>query len=199
MTYPPQPGHYEQQPQYGQPSQFPQHPYGQQQYGGHPGYPGGEPPKSKQGMIIAIIVIAVLVLGGGGVTVWLLNKDDSASNTASEETTTQPSEDSPADDPTSEDSPTDEPSGGEAELTTVAQQYADAINNEDEAAATQLMCDKTEPGTLYTTIAGQVKVDIGKAEIVDDSATVDFTVQGAGDQTIQLYFDLQDDAWCVSI
>ena len=179
MTYSPQPG---------QPNPY-----------GHPGYPSGQPPKGKQGVIIAIIVIAVLVLGGGGVTLWLLNKDDGAS-----EQTFQPpgpkTEDSPTDNPASEDSPTEGPTDREAEaaVTAVAQQYADAINNEDEAAATQLMCDKTEPGTLYTTVVGQIKVDIGKAEVAaDDSATVDFTVRGAGNDPTMMFFELRNGAWCV--
>lgn len=195
--------------QYGQTAQFGQDPYGQQPYGGQPGYPGGEPPKSKRGMIIAIIAIAVLVLGGGGVTIWLLTKDDGKSNSASGDpsqttgpTTTEDSpslEDSPSDEPTSG---TDSPSGdATGAVTAVAQDYADAVNSSNESAATDLMCDKTGPGVLYTELAGQVPVEPGEVEIVSETmATVSYTAQGNADgPAAPLFFQYKDGAWCVTV
>jgi hypothetical protein len=194
------------QPPYGQTAQFGD-PYGQQQPYGQPGFQGGEPPKSKRGMVIAIIVIAVLVLGGGGVAVWQLTKGDDNPN-ASDNTsqTTEPPSDAP---PTSEDSPSDEPpsetgspSGDTSAVQTVAQEYADAVNSSNEAAATALMCNKSGgPGVLYTELAGQVPVEPGEIEMVsDDTATVKYTAQGdAGGPAAPLFFENQDGAWCVTV
>jgi hypothetical protein len=218
MTYPPQPGQpgpYGQQPQQGQhggqqppigPGQYGR--YGQapvpQQYAGPPGHPGGEPPKSKRGLVIAIVV-AVLVLAGGGTTVWLLTRGDDDSDSAAQDPTTQQSEPT-ADDPTSEESPTSEPTSAGAgagdpnAVSTVAQEYVTAVNGVDEAAATQLTCDKSTPGTLYEVVAGQGQVQAGEVTMVsDDTATVGITLQGGSSASTPLRLLLEDGAWCVAI
>lgn len=150
---------------------------------------GGEPPASMPGVIIAITIIAVLVLGGGGVTLWVLNKDDKPVNSASGPTT----EDSPF----TEDPPAD---SIDAAVIAIAQKYADAINDEDPVAATESTCDQAHPGTLYTAIAGRAEVDIASLDILgEEIATVDFVPRDAGDQPIQLYFELRDSAWCITV
>jgi hypothetical protein len=162
-------------------------------YPQQPGHQGGEPPTRVPGVIIAITIIAVLVLGGGGVTLWVLNKDDRPVNSASDPTT----EDRPADNPFSEAPPTD---SIEAAVTAIAQEYADAINDEDPVAATESTCDQARPGTLYTAIAGRAEVDIASLDILGEGvATVDFVPRDAGDQPIQLYFELRGNAWCITV
>lgn len=218
-----QPGQYGQQPgQYGQYGQQPGQ-YGQQQPGqtaqfgqygqqpGQPGFPGGEPPKSKTGMIVAIVVIAVLVLGGAGVGIYLLTKEDDKGNSASDNQTSESNKPDPTSedsDPTSEDSdPTDsDPTGGsgglgEEELLDTAQQYADAVNDSDEAAATELTCEQSSAGVLYDTAAGQgSEVQLGEPEIMSEGyATVEIKLGGSSAQAVPLPFEVKDDAWCVSV
>jgi hypothetical protein len=158
-------------------------------------------------MIIAIVVIAVLVLGGGGVAVWLLTKsDDKPSNNASDSTSQSSA---PSTDESTDESPTDESTdesepggggGGQDEVSSVAQDYADAVNGQDKAGATDLTCDKTGPGVLYEQLAGQVQVETGQVNMTsDEQATVDYTVQGGGDQAVPLFFELKDGAWCVTV
>jgi hypothetical protein len=215
-----QPGQYGQQPgQYGQTSQFgPQDPYGQQQhdpygqqpqYGQQPGSPGGEPPKSKRGMIIAIVVIAVLVLGGGGFAVWQLTKSDDSPDTAGNETSqpndpttgAEPTGEEPTgEDPTSEEPTGEEPtdSGGEEAVRGVAENYVTAVNDSDEPGATELTCRKTDGGALYTAAAGRGKVAVGDITMDSDtSAQVNIEVVGSGAQAVPLPFEFQDGAWCV--
>jgi hypothetical protein len=204
---PPQPGQYGQpqtgpQPQggpYGQYQTGPQPQYGQQPYGGQPGYPGGGPPpqKSKTGMIVAIVVAVVVLVGGGGFAVWQLTKSDEPSNNASDNT-------SQTEEPTSGENPTSEDpgpgGGGDAEVKGVAQDYADAVNNEDEAAATELMCDKSGPGTLYTQASGKAQVEIGTVNMYSDTtATVGIIIQGGSGEEIDMPFEVKDGSWCVTL
>jgi hypothetical protein len=220
MTYPPQPGQpapqnpygqqpgqpgqYGQQPQPGQPGQYGQPPqYGQQPYGGQPGYPGGGPPpkKSRTGLIIGIVLAAVLVLGGGSVAVWQLTKGDDSGKGASGDTSQSANPPSEGSDQTSGSDPSggNEDPGGQAAVTAAAEKYADAINNKDEAAATEVMCDKSSgAGTLYTSINGQAKVSLGDTKMASDTtATVGFILEGASGDPLLIPFEFTDGAWCV--
>jgi hypothetical protein len=185
------------QPEYGQP-QYGQQPYGQPQYGA-PGQPGGQPPKSNTGKIVAIVVIAVLVLGGGGLAVWLLNKDDGPDNGA-QETTSQTAGNGPAtgDTPTGESTPSG--GGGEEELTTVAQNYFEALNNRDEPAATELTCTKDTPGVLWGALGADVKVEFDRVDMASDtSATVFYKLKDSTvDASAPIFMAFKDGAWCVS-
>ena len=197
----PQTGPQPQAGQYGQPqtgpgqtAQFGQNPYGQ------PGQPGGGPPrKSKTGLIIGIVIAAVLVLGGGSVAVWQLTKGDDSANNANDQTS-QSSEPTSEDPQTSTDDPTSEPGNGgggtEEELNTAAQAYVTAVNSQDEAAATDLVCGKSNPGLVYQDLAGKAEMKVDSVEMFSDtSGLVKFGSPGLNTQ-VPLEFAHQDGAWC---
>jgi hypothetical protein len=203
MTYPPQ--------QPGQPGPYGQDPYNQQQpgqygqYGQQPGYPGGQPPNNKTGLIAAVAVIAVLVLGG---LVYLLTEDadqssgSAASNRAGEEPTRrQETPTSDDEEPTSEDEPTGDNGGGasEEEVLAITQSYVDAVNSENEQTASQYTCDGT-PGALYNASAGSgVVTAVGEVVAIDETfAEVEILIgdsESMPDPPLPLTF--QEGGWCV--
>jgi hypothetical protein len=101
-----------QQPQYGQPQQWPG--AGGPQYGG--GFQPPEPPKKKTGMIVAIVVVAVLVVAGAGVGIFLATKDKGSNNAGGETTTSEKTTEPSEDETTTEDeeTTTTEEGGGDA-------------------------------------------------------------------------------------
>jgi hypothetical protein len=211
VTYPPQPpgpygqDPYGQQPPGGQAGQFGPGPYGQQ-----PGVPGGEPPKSKTGLIIAVVVVAVLVLGVAG---YLLTDGDDPSDCASEGSTGCTQEPAAQDEPTpggegpvSPEEPTDEPAGGngagvsEEELREIAQSYVDAVNAQDEQAAMQHTCVASDPGALYESVAGTgTVVSVGDVQMNGETfANVDLVFgDSVNGNRMPLPMTVQDGSWCV--
>jgi hypothetical protein len=203
MTYPsPPPGPFGQGPWH---SQQPTGPYGQsgqkpdwQQ----PGFPGGRPPKNKIGLVAAVMGITVLVLG---VSIYLLTNNDDEPSTSAVEDPTGRSEGSTSgnEEPTSGEERTDEPTGAdgggspEEDALATAQSYADAVNSENEQAATQVSCDPTAPGILYETVGGSgVELSIGEAQVSGDgSVLVEFFI-GDG-EALLVPLLVQGDAWCV--
>ncbi|MGQ0839031.1 hypothetical protein [Actinokineospora sp.] len=211
-----QPGQYgQQQPGYGQPQQFGQDPYGHPGYGGYG--PGGEPPKKNNGKIIAIVVIAVLVLAGAGVGVYFLTKADDkpvATAPGGDTTTTKPKTTPKTTSSEEETTTTTKPTasspssggggGGGDDLKAAGAKYAEAVNAKDEATATGLTCDGTDPGIMYTSVApsgGKVKV-VGEPEMYGDSnGKVDTQVTIASSEPIDfpIVFEKQAKGWCVSL
>jgi hypothetical protein len=199
------PGQYGQQPlnrpygQYGQANSSEQNPYGQQQYGGQAGYPGGRPPRSRKGAIIAIVV-AGLVLGGGGVTAWLLSTDDGPSTSndgrSKNAAPATPRTSEPIDGPTATAD-----TGGEEAVSAAAQAYLDAVNNQDEPAAIGLMCTKADPGLVYHELAGQVRVEKASGVTITSATTATVNYAAQGDDLLQapLLFSFIDGAWCVTL
>jgi hypothetical protein len=193
MTYPPQPPG----------------PYGQRPHGQQPGGSGGEPPKSKTGLILAVVVVAFLVLGVAG---YLLTGGDEPSDCASEGSTGCSQEPAPEDEPgpdvggtVSQEESTDEPAGGgagvsEEELQEIAQSYVDAVNAQDEQAAMQHTCVATDPGALYESVAGSgTVVSIGDVQMNGETyANVDLVFGApANGNRMPLPMTLQDGSWCV--
>jgi hypothetical protein len=151
-------------------------------------------------VVIAIVVVAVLVLGGGGVAVWLLTRDD-GSGSATPGTTGQTAGGGPTggNNPTT-GAPTSGGGGGEEALKTVAQSYFAALNKRDESAATQLTCEKSDPGALWEGLATDVKVTLDRVEMVSNtSATVFYKLQdSSSNASMPILMAFEDGAWCVS-
>lgn len=135
-------------------------------------------------MIIAILVVVVLLVGGG-LTFFLLNQGDDPSGTASQAPTTDQQD--PAE------------GGTEADLAAVGQAYADAINAEDVAAATELTCQGSSPGAVYEGAAGgNSEISLGEVNITGaDYGTVGIIIGSQPDLPMPMSF--QDGSWCVSM
>ncbi|WP_159001561.1 hypothetical protein [Streptomyces sp. SBT349] len=200
MSLPPQqPGPWGGGPDHGrQPGPYPP----QQAPGGYgqPGPYGGEPPKSRNGLIVAIVAIAVLLLGGGAI--YLLTEDDEPTSGASQDPSDSPEPSDAEEEPPPEEEPTDDPGAGggggsDEDLLAVAQDYVNAVNAADEAAATALMCGQTDPGGLYSAVAGSATV-VTVGEITSSDGTEAFVELIIGSQPpLPSPFDFTDGSWCV--
>ncbi|SDI05943.1 hypothetical protein SAMN05192558_101819 [Actinokineospora alba] len=218
-----QPQGYDQTQQYGQVPQDPYNapdPYSQQQQQQFGGYgPGGVPPKSNTGKIVAIVAIALLVLGGAGTGVYFLTKgDDKPSTTAGTDSTSsaKPKPTTTEEEPTesSEETTTTTKKssggggagGGGADIAAAGQKYADAVNAKDEAAAKALTCDGTDPGIMYTSVTdggADAKVTVvGEPTLYgDENGKVDTEVVIGGSSPIKfpIVFEKKSKGWCVSL
>ncbi|MBC6450611.1 hypothetical protein [Actinokineospora xionganensis] len=221
-----QPQGYDQTQQYGQVPPDPYNapdPYSQQQQQQYGGYgPGGEPPKSNTGKIVAIVAIALLVLGGAGTGVYFLNKSsDKPSTTAGtdQSTSAKPRPTTTEDEPTetTEETTTTTTTkkagggggAGTADIAALAEKYADAVNAKDEAAATALTCSGTDPGILYTSVADagaedvEVKATVaGEPSLIGaENAKVDIDVVIGGSSPLKfpIVLEKRPKGWCVSI
>lgn len=88
------------------------------------------------------------------------------------------------------------------DLRATAQAYLDAVNSGNEAAATKLTCEQTNPGTLFDANSGTDATWVmGESEILRaDLASVDFAVADSpGGQGIPTPFKVRDGSWCVAI
>ncbi|SMD25516.1 flagellar basal body-associated FliL family protein [Kibdelosporangium aridum] len=207
MTYPPQqpppPGHYpgpHGQPYGGQP------PYGSQPpYGPPPGWPPPPPPqKNKTGLIVAIVVAAVLLIGGTVTVVLLTTGDDKPTSTASGNTPVPPPQSGSKPPPSGSKKPgtgnVENKAEVEAAVTKVAQQYAEAMNRQDAAAATQLTCKKADPGVVYETAAGKLEATVLHVTIYSATrTTVNLGAKGVDTRGAPLPIVQENGTWCVEV
>ena len=86
--------------------------------------------------------------------------------------------------------------GGTEELSSVARDYVDAVNDQNKVAATALTCGRADPGTLYSVTGGR-EVRLGDVEIIEGA--VGSAQVRVGDGEAELLFEKQEDGWCVAI
>ncbi|MFC0112098.1 hypothetical protein [Kibdelosporangium aridum] len=113
---------------------------------------------------MAIVVAAVLLIGGAVTVVLLTTGGDKPTSTASGNTPVPPPPSGSKPPPSGSKKPgtgnVENKAEVEAAVTKVAQQYADAMNRQDAAAATQLTCKKADPGVVYETAAGKLEATV---------------------------------------
>jgi hypothetical protein len=81
-----------------------------------------------------------------------------------------------------------------------AQAYLDAVNAQDQQAATQHTCDAATPGALYDSVAGSgTQVSIGEVHAWSDTdVDIDIVFGGAAnDNVMPMPMTAQDGSWCV--
>ncbi|GAB3483339.1 hypothetical protein [Amycolatopsis cihanbeyliensis] len=202
-------------------------PYGQQP-GGYPGGPGGPPPKKKTGLIAGLAIAGVLVIGGAAaLIIWLTGKDDEGADNQNQAQPNQTTEQAPTTDgtgsqqipapnpddgdgdastaPSGTGSPggdSDSGSGGSAEdvaqVRTLGEQAAEAINNKDGNLARQITCkpENVNDDAFNANLTARV---VGDPTIDGDSAEIPFeiTIQ---DQTERntLKAAKTSGRWCIS-
>ncbi|RSM80011.1 hypothetical protein DMH04_30920 [Kibdelosporangium aridum] len=152
-----------------------------------------------------VIVVAAVLLVGGAVTVVLLTTgDDKPTNTASGSTPVPP----PQSGSKPPSSGSKKPGTGnvenkaevEAAVTKVAQQYADAMNRKDAAAATQLTCKKVDPGVAYETAVGKFEATVLHVTIYSATrTTVNLGAKGVQTRGAPLPIVKEDGIWCVEV
>jgi hypothetical protein len=86
--------------------------------------------------------------------------------------------------------------GGADGLAAAAQDYVDAVNDRDEAAATALTCGRANPGTLYSVTEGR-NVRLGDVEVLEGTVGTAQVTVGGGETALLL--ESQEDRWCVAI
>lgn len=87
--------------------------------------------------------------------------------------------------------------GTTAELQSTASEYVAAVNDRDEAAATALTCERTDPGTLFSVAEGQ-EVRLVRVDVLDGRAVGTARVR-VGDGETELLLENQEDGWCMAI
>ena len=156
-------------------------------------------------MVTLLLLIAGLIVSGIGVGVYLMVRPDpdpspevdappvtsGRPGTTTPGTTTAPD---PGEGTGSGSTAVETPE--ESDLRSVAADYVDAVNARDEAAATELTCQGTGPGTLFPVGEGR-EVTLTGVEVIEGpvaSATV-----RVGDGETALLLENQEDGWCVAI
>ncbi|HWM07482.1 MAG TPA: hypothetical protein VNP92_34550 [Actinophytocola sp.] len=86
--------------------------------------------------------------------------------------------------------------GGADGLAAAAQDYVDAVNDRDEAAATALTCERANPGTLYSVTEGR-NVRLGDVEVLEGTVGTAQVTVGGGETALLL--ENREDRWCVAI
>ena len=179
MSYPPQVHQHQQYPRADGPQQLIRQ-------------PGGR----RTGMVVgATAAVLALVLGGTALGAYLIDRNpDGASQANGAASATSPTNLNP-------DGASRADGGTADDLRATAQEYVDAVNNGDEAAARELTCGQIDAGALFTTARGSgVTRAIGESRVVRaDYATVEITVPDSAAQPVPLPFRVRNGAWCVAV
>jgi hypothetical protein len=159
-------------------------------------------------MIVVLLAAAGLLFGGLGLGIYLLFRPDPPEEEADRPPPVESSRPAPAPRPTSQTAPgpgsgtgsgstaIERPGGSAAGLREVAEEYVTAVNGRDEAAATALTCQETDPGTLFSVTEGR-EVRLGEVEVIEGSVA-SATVR-VGDGETALLLENREDGWCVAI
>lgn len=93
-----------------------------------------------------------------------------------------------------------DPQDAEPEIRAVAQSYVDAVNADDEEAATELTCTGADAGSLFEVAGGEDSdVSIGEVKIyADDYATVEIFMGDPSNGATPLPLEYHDE-WCVAV
>ncbi|MGH3758877.1 hypothetical protein [Actinophytocola sp.] len=154
-------------------------------------------------MIAVLLLAASLVLGVLGLGVYLLFFRPDPDPEAGEP---RPGPTAPAD-PTAPEGTDSRPGGGTDstaepgrvstdELESTARDYVDAVNGRDEAAATDLTCERENAGTLFSVTEGR-EVRLVEVEVLEGAVgTAQLRV---GDGETALLLENREDRWCVAI
>lgn len=200
----PQPGYPGATPQSGQPD-----PWGQQQPGGYPGYPGGpggEPPKKKKTGLIIGVVVGVLVLVGGGVTAIILLTGKDTKNAAAQGPATSTVASAPG---SASSSPRTASSGSGAGTSTpegLEAAVIDAYTTKNAQKFVPLMCEPAPPSTIQTIqntldkVPDGVVYSIAKSPaITGNSGTMTLRVAvNGGNHDFQIPISKSGGHWCLS-
>lgn len=226
-----QPGPYGQPGAYGQPGGYGRpDPYGQQPGGygqqpgypggdypggppggmGGPGFPGGEPPKKRTGLIAGIVAAVLLIAGAVAFTGFVepgFFVSDNKDNQSGGQQTAQPTQppETAGSLPTVPDGQTDSPSGDQgadaAQIEQIADTVVDGLNKKDAEIVKPVSCNPDlEKQEQYDGFPEGITWTVdGSASVTGQSATIPIKAAGpGGERTSTLNLKKADGKWCAA-